>query len=225
MVGPDFGRGAAALSLALSIGCGGEEPPIVWRPAPPTWAPLAVWPQPTPPPPPQPSIALSAYAVPWELVPVPPDPVATPSEADRRKQDEVAKRCAERRAEIEAEKKKPVENCVKGPVGMGEFGGGAVSGGEIRNASSVIASRAAGFRRCFNEASKDGVEPCGTLRMTVRVNEIGAIVSVHTESIGLDRALSECVASKIWEAQFDAPEGGAATLIIPVAFIAPPSCH
>lgn len=108
---------------------------------------------------------------------------------------------------------------VKGPVGSASIGGAAVSGGSVANASSVVARMAAGFRRCYNRGLQEDPNMKGSVRITAKIGPNGEVLSVSPSGSGLSGTVVSCVAARVSSAQFAPPEGGGATIVIPVTFV------
>lgn len=108
---------------------------------------------------------------------------------------------------------------VKRPVGNASIGGAAVSGGNVANASSVVAGMAAGFRRCYSKGLQENPEMKGSVRITARIGPNGEVLSASPSGGGgLSGTVISCVAARVASAQFAPPEGGGATVVIPVSF-------
>ncbi|MFT3769221.1 MAG: AgmX/PglI C-terminal domain-containing protein [Minicystis sp.] len=108
---------------------------------------------------------------------------------------------------------------VKGPVGSASIGGAAVSGGSVSNASAVVAGMAAGFRRCYNKGLQEDPNMKGSVRVTAKIGPNGEVLSVSPSGSGLSGTVVSCVAARVSSAQFAPPEGGGATIVIPVTFV------
>jgi hypothetical protein len=110
------------------------------------------------------------------------------------------------------------EALTKPPKGGVAVGGANVSEGTVANAAAVVASMAAGFRRCFNRGLQDDPKMKGTVRITAKIGKNGEVLSA-TPSGGetLSPTVVSCVAARVSSATFSPPEGGAATLVIPVS--------
>jgi hypothetical protein len=108
---------------------------------------------------------------------------------------------------------------VKGPVGNASIGGAAVSGGAVANASSVVAGMQAGFRRCYNRGLQEDPNMKGSVRITAKIGPNGEVLSVSPSGSGLSGTVISCVAARVSSAQFAPPEGGGATVVIPVTFV------
>ncbi|PIE05968.1 MAG: hypothetical protein CSA75_01955 [Sorangium cellulosum] len=60
----------------------------------------------------------------------------------------------------------------------------------------------------------------GGVRVSARIGPGGEVQSVSaTPSGSISSAVANCVASRVRAAQFDPPEGGAATVVIPVTLV------
>ncbi|MFO0550411.1 MAG: AgmX/PglI C-terminal domain-containing protein [Polyangiaceae bacterium] len=108
---------------------------------------------------------------------------------------------------------------VKGPTGNASVGGASVSGGSVANASSVVAAMAAGFRRCYNKGLQEDPNMKGSVRITAKIGPNGEVLGASPSgSSGLSGTVVSCVAARVSSAQFAAPDGGGATIVIPVSF-------
>jgi hypothetical protein len=110
---------------------------------------------------------------------------------------------------------------VKGPVGNANVGAAAVSGGSVANASAVVARMGAGFRRCYNKGLQENPEMKGSVRITAKIGPNGEVLSASPSGGGgLSGTVIQCVVQRVSSATFAAPEGGGATIVIPVTFVA-----
>jgi hypothetical protein len=108
---------------------------------------------------------------------------------------------------------------VKGPVGNANIGGPSVSGGQVGNASAVVAAMGAGFRRCYNKGLQEDPNMKGSVRITAKIGPNGEVLGVSPSGSGLSGTVISCVAARVSSAQFSPPEGGGATIVIPVTFV------
>lgn len=99
-------------------------------------------------------------------------------------------------------------------------GGAAVSGGNVSNAARVVAGMRAGFRNCFQRGLALDPSAQGGLRVVIRVGPTGQVTNATASSVtgNLSAAVVACVVARARAAQFDAPDGGAATVTVPVTF-------
>lgn len=108
---------------------------------------------------------------------------------------------------------------VKGPTGNANVGGANVSGGSVANASSVVAKMAAGFRRCYNRGLQENPDMKGSIRITAKIGPNGEVLGASASGGGgLSGTVVSCVTARVGSAQFSPPEGGGATIVIPVSF-------
>lgn len=108
---------------------------------------------------------------------------------------------------------------VEGPKGNASIGGASVSGGTVGNASSVVASMAAGFRRCYQKGLAEDPGMKGSVRVTARIGPNGEVQSASPAGGGgLSGTVTSCVAGVVSSRTFDKPDGGGATIVIPVSF-------
>jgi hypothetical protein len=106
---------------------------------------------------------------------------------------------------------------VKGPIGKATVGSIVVKG-SVSNAVVVAAGMAAGFRRCFNKGLQDDPTMRGSLVITATLGPQGEVLSASPSGGGLSGSVIACVATRVSSAQFAPPDGGAATVTIPVKF-------
>lgn len=92
-------------------------------------------------------------------------------------------------------------------------------GGSVANASSVVAAMQAGFRRCYNRELPNNPDMKGSVRITAKIGPNGEVMGASASGGGgLSGSLISCVTSRVASATFAAPEGGGATIVIPVSF-------
>ncbi len=109
----------------------------------------------------------------------------------------------------------------KPPAGAVGVGGASVSGGTVSNAAAVVASMAAGFRRCFNRGLQDDPNMKGTVRVTAKIDKNGDVLGATPSASGtLSENVVNCVVARVSSAKFSPPEGGAAVIVIPVSMTA-----
>jgi hypothetical protein len=109
---------------------------------------------------------------------------------------------------------------VKGPTGNAQIGGASVMGGAVANASAVVAGMGAGFRRCYNRGLADDPNMKGSVRVTAKIGPNGEVLSATPSGGGgLSGTVVACVVARVQSAQFAPPEGGGATVVIPVTFV------
>jgi hypothetical protein len=108
---------------------------------------------------------------------------------------------------------------VKGPTGSASIGGASVAGGSVANASAVVAGMAAGFRRCYNRGLQEDPTMKGSVKITAKIGPNGEVLGASPSGGGgLSGTVISCVASRVASAQFAPPDGGGATIVIPVSF-------
>jgi hypothetical protein len=108
---------------------------------------------------------------------------------------------------------------VSGPKGNANVGGAAVSGGEVANASRVVAGMRAGFRNCFNRELAQNPDAQGRIDLSIKVGPGGEVQSVNAAASGNLGSAVECVKARARSAQFDPPAGGSAVIKVPVTFV------
>lgn len=92
--------------------------------------------------------------------------------------------------------------------------------GVVSNASMVVAGMAAGFRRCYNRGLQENPNMKGSLRITAKVGPNGEVLSATASpNSGLSQSVVSCLTLRVSSAQFAKPNGGGATLVIPVSLL------
>jgi Ca-activated chloride channel family protein len=109
---------------------------------------------------------------------------------------------------------------VMGPKGSASVGGANVSGGNVSDASRVVAGMRAGFRACFNRGLQENPDAQGVIRLTIEVGREGQVEHVAAKHTGkLSETVISCVRARASAAQFDPPEGGNASIAVPITFV------
>jgi hypothetical protein len=108
---------------------------------------------------------------------------------------------------------------VKGPSGNASVGGASVAGGAVSNADRVVAGMRAGFRACYNRGLASNPDLQGQVKIVAKVGPNGEVLSATPQGGGgLGPEVVECVVRRVKSASFAPPEGGGATIVIPVTF-------
>jgi hypothetical protein len=103
------------------------------------------------------------------------------------------------------------------PHGKATIGSISTSGGAVANARAVVAGMAAGFRRCYSRGLREDAGMKGSVRITAAIGPNGEVLSATPSGgAGLSGTVVSCIAAGVSSAQFAAPEGGRATLVIPI---------
>ncbi len=107
------------------------------------------------------------------------------------------------------------------PGGAVAVPGPTVIGGEVPNAPGTVAGMGAGFRRCYyNGLNREDPTMRGTVRITAKIGPNGEVLSASATGGGtLSATVIGCMRARVASAQFSAPTGGGATLIIPITVI------
>lgn len=172
----------------------------------------------------------SEPTVPWSAeAPRVPSMSSTASRSAASSSAEQQKRCAELHAkpypELTAEPTRiaPPTTAsaslpqVPAPASSSEAG---LSGGGV---SKVVASLAPSFRRCYSDGLRCDKDMTGGVRLEGRIAADGTVSSTRiVKSKGLSRGVIDCVAVALKSARFGEPEGGGATIVVPVSFVLPP---
>jgi hypothetical protein len=109
---------------------------------------------------------------------------------------------------------------VSGPKAAMPGVSSSVAGGNISNAAKVVAAMRAAFRACYQKGLDQNPDSQGSIKMAIKVGPGGEVTGVTaTPSGNLPPGVIDCVTARARRAQFDPPEGGAATVQVPVTFV------
>ncbi len=109
---------------------------------------------------------------------------------------------------------------VEGPKGNAQLGGTNVAGGQVSNASRVVARMRAGFRACYTRALASNPDASGRISLALKVGPGGEVTQVTVTTSGsLPAAVVSCVKSRAQSGRFDPPQGGAAVVSVSVNFV------
>ena len=108
---------------------------------------------------------------------------------------------------------------VSGPKGNATPGSAEVRGGSVSNADRVVAGMRAGFRACYNRGLASNPDLQGSVRITAKIGPNGEVLTATPNATGsLGDEVVNCVVRRVQSATFAPPEGGGATIVIPVTF-------
>jgi len=107
---------------------------------------------------------------------------------------------------------------VKRPVGNANVQPPVVNGGRLPDAGRVVAGMRALLRGCYKRTLDVDPTARGSVRVTASIAPNGEVRSVQAAGGGLPAEMVSCVSRVVRGAQFSAPEGGGATLVIPMSF-------
>jgi hypothetical protein len=107
---------------------------------------------------------------------------------------------------------------ARGPVGTVTIGGTTLRGGTVANATPVIAGMVSDLRRCYHQALQESAGMHGAIEVTVRVDAAGAVSVMDESHTGITPALASCIVTRVQAASFAPPQGGVATVVIPITF-------
>jgi len=108
---------------------------------------------------------------------------------------------------------------VQGPKGNANVAPAELHGGQVSNADRVVAGMRAGFRACYNKGLASNPDLQGSVRITAKIGPNGEVASATPSGgAGLGDEVVNCVVRRVQSATFAPPEGGGATIVIPVTF-------
>jgi hypothetical protein len=102
-----------------------------------------------------------------------------------------------------------------GPRGSVAVGGASTAGGTVSNASAVVAGMRGRFRRCYSVGLKADRNLQGTVTLVAHVDANGNVTRVDGKSKQLGPILG-CLKAVVAGSTFAPPQGGAATVSIPI---------
>jgi hypothetical protein len=110
---------------------------------------------------------------------------------------------------------------VKGPTGNASVGGASVAaGGQVSNASRVVARMRAQFRSCYTRGLSSNPDIAGRISLRLSIGAGGEVTSVTASSSGnLPSSVVECVKGRARAGRFAPPEGGMSVIAVPVTFV------
>jgi hypothetical protein len=108
---------------------------------------------------------------------------------------------------------------VKGPQGNANVGSAEIRGGQVSNAERVVAGMKAGFRACYNRGLASNPDLQGSVKITAKIGPNGEVVSATPSGgAGLGDEVVSCLVRRVQSANFNPPEGGGASIVIPITF-------
>ena len=108
---------------------------------------------------------------------------------------------------------------VQGPKGSAMVGGAGVAGGAVANASSVVARMRGRFRRCYQTGLNSNPEMQGSVTLVAKIGPNGEVRGVSGGGGGGLGAIVPCLKAVVGSGGFAPPDGGGATVTIPITFV------
>lgn len=96
---------------------------------------------------------------------------------------------------------------------------GAPTGDSRSNAARVLAGMSGAFRECYQAALQRDRDLRGHVKLTIRVGASGEVERTRALSVGLPVDTVDCVLDAAAARRFDPPDGGSATINVPVTFV------
>jgi hypothetical protein len=91
--------------------------------------------------------------------------------------------------------------------------------GNISDAAQVVAAMRAPFRACCQKGLDRDTNQSGFIRLVIDVDKDGIVPRVGGLSVGLDEQVVKCVMARAGSGRFPPPDGGSATVLVPVTFV------
>jgi len=108
---------------------------------------------------------------------------------------------------------------VKAPTGNATVGSTEVHGGRVLDAERVVARLRGRFRACYEHGLASNPPLQGSVKITAKIAPNGEVVSATPsggESLGQE--VVSCLVSRLRSESFTPPEGGGASIVIPITF-------
>ncbi|MGC4093265.1 MAG: AgmX/PglI C-terminal domain-containing protein [Polyangiaceae bacterium] len=111
-------------------------------------------------------------------------------------------------------------NTLKGPQAEANVASPSTIGGAVSDAARVVAGLRGPLRNCYQRGLAENPDASGSIRLTIRVGAGGEVSGVSASPSGnLPASVISCVQQRAQVAQFAAPEGGSAVIVVPVTFV------
>jgi hypothetical protein len=108
---------------------------------------------------------------------------------------------------------------VKKPVPSASFSPPETSGGVVPDAGRVVGGLRGAMRNCYRHGLEEDMNMRGSARAVLSVGPAGEVRSVQMTSSGLSSKMSGCLKGVMMGAQFGPPQGGGATVVVPMSFL------
>jgi hypothetical protein len=106
---------------------------------------------------------------------------------------------------------------VKPPEGNTTLGPTEIRGGHVIDAERVVAQLRARFRICYSRGLATNPTLHGSVKITARIGPNGEVLSATPSGgEGLGEEVVTCLVNKVMGANFRPPEGGGASIVIPI---------
>ena len=102
------------------------------------------------------------------------------------------------------------------PRGVVTFADVKVERGKVDNANRAVAGMRAGFRRCYERELESNPNAKGAMTLTVQLGPNGEVTGVTSTETGDLGGTIGCCKARAMSAQFAAPSGGDAQVVIPI---------
>jgi hypothetical protein len=107
---------------------------------------------------------------------------------------------------------------VEGPKGSANASA-AVAGGNVANASAVVARMRPRFRRCYEQGLAQDPNMQGSVTLTAKVGPNGEVMGVGGGGGGSLGSIVGCLKAVVSGGGFSPPDGGSAVITIPITFV------
>jgi hypothetical protein len=75
------------------------------------------------------------------------------------------------------------------------------------------------FRRCYNRLLREDPKATGTIRVSAKIGPLGEVAHAEVVAIeGLPPPFADCILGAVRAHSFAPPDGGGATVVIPISF-------
>jgi hypothetical protein len=120
-------------------------------------------------------------------------------------------------AQDSARRKPPPEKVPAGKERGAGIGAATSTGGHVNDMAKVVAGMAPAFTRCYDIGLGQDSKMAGSVRVTIKIGPKGEVISAAPAGgDGLSAEVIACVIHVVQAARFSPPEGGSATITIPL---------
>jgi hypothetical protein len=124
----------------------------------------------------------------------------------------------DRRADRDTQDRAGTSVEVKKPVASAQVSPPVVTGNPVPDAPRVIAGLRGALRNCYKRTLDEDPGARGSVRVTLQITPNGEGRVTQAVPSGLPQGMVSCVTRVMGGAQFDPPQGGGATLVVPMSF-------
>jgi outer membrane biosynthesis protein TonB len=120
-------------------------------------------------------------------------------------------------AQAPARSNLPPKKALAGKERGAGIGAATSTGGHVNDLAKAVAGMAPAFTRCYDIGLGQDPKMAGSVRVTIKIGPKGEVISAAPAGgDGLSAEVIACVIHVVQAARFSPPEGGSATITIPL---------